>query len=380
MIMIFLFLHVRHDRSQSPLQKLMRIDYVGNLILIGSTVSILYALTYGGTTLPWSSGRILSPLIIGFAGFVLFMWYEQKVQEPVVPPELFKSRTAVIIFAATFFNSLLLYWVLFFLPVYFQAVLGKSAARSGVLLLPAVLFAIPGSIVAVLLLTKFGKYKPIHLVGFSLSVLGLGLFSMLDQNSSLAVIVIYQAISALGGGLVLNTLLPAVQAQLPESYQASVTAAWSFMRSFGSIWGVAVPSAIFNNRFSKLLNERVTDPQVRSVFGGNNNAYENAYASYIWAFPQPSRDQIVSTYSGALQLMWQISIVFAGINVLIIIWEKQIPLRTELETDYGMEEKKDGKVEKQTENGNADDNNAKRQNEETMASLDEKDAVSVNQR
>ncbi|KAH8694227.1 DNA repair protein RAD50 [Talaromyces proteolyticus] len=369
MIMIFLFLHVRHDQSQSPLQKLMRIDYVGNLILIGSTVSILYALTYGGTTRPWSSARIISPLIIGFAGFVLFMWYERKVQEPVVPPELFKSRTAVIIFVVTFFNSLLLYWVLFFLPVYFQAVLGKSAARSGVLLLPAVLFAIPGSIVAVLLLTKFGKYKPIHLVGFILTVLGLGLFSMLDQNSSLAVIVIYQAISALGGGLVLNTLLPAVQAQLPESYQASVTAAWSFMRSFGSIWGVAVPAA--------LLNERVTDPQVRSVFDGNNNAYENAYASYIWAFPQPSRDQIISTYSGALQLIWQISIAFAGFNVLIIIWEKQIHLRTELETEYGMEKKKDNKVGARAENGNADGRNAKHQSEETTASFDEKDAVSA---
>lgn len=337
MIMVFLFLHVKHDRSQTPLQRLKRIDYFGNLILIGSTISILYALTYGGTLYKWDSSQILAPLIIGFAGFGLFQWYETRASEPVIPPALFKSRTSIIIFTVTFFNSLLLYWVLFFLPVYFQAVLGVSPARAGVLLLPSVLFSIPGAIVAVLLLSKFGKYKPIHLVAFAVTILGLGLFTMFDANSSLAVVVIFQAVAASGPGLVLNTLLPAVQAQLPESYQASVTSAWSFVRSFGSIWGVAVPSAVFNNRFSQLLAQRVTDPQVRIGFDGGNNAYEHAYRDFIWSYPQEPRDQIIGVYSDALKLMWQISIAFAGVNLLLILFEKQVPLRTELETEYGME-------------------------------------------
>ncbi|KAI1423110.1 major facilitator superfamily domain-containing protein [Xylaria sp. FL1777] len=340
LVLIFLFLHVKHDRSQSIMRRLLRIDYVGNIILIASTFSILYALTYGGTVFSWSSARILAPLIIGFAGFALFGWYETTVNEPVMPPELFKSRTAVIIFGATFFNSLLLYWVLFFLPVYFQATLLVSAARAGVLLLPSILFAIPGSIVAVLALTKWGKYKPIHLAGFAFSLLGLGIFTLLNEKSSLALIVIFQAITAIGGGLVLNTLLPGVQAQLPESYQAAVTAAWSFIRSFGSIWGVSIPAAIFNNRFSQLLAQRVTDSEVRAVFDGGNNAYEHAYADFIRQFSPESQVQIVSVYSDTLHFMWQVSIAFAAVNLLIIVFEKQVPLRTELETEYGMEETK----------------------------------------
>ncbi|KAI0485719.1 major facilitator superfamily domain-containing protein [Xylaria cf. heliscus] len=338
--MIFFFLHLKHDRSQTVKQKLLRIDYIGNIILIASTFAILYALTYGGTVFAWSSGRIIAPLVVGFAGFALFGWYETTVKEPVMPPELFKNRTTVIIFGATFFNSLLLYWVLFFLPVYFQAVLLTSASRAGVLLLPTILFAIPGAIVAVLALTRWGKYKPIHLAGFAVSLIGLGIYTLLDVNSSLAVIVIFQAISAIGGGLVLNTLLPAVQAQLPESYQATVTAAWAFIRSFGSIWGVAVPAAIFNNRFSHLLAQRVTDSQVRALFGGGNNAYEHAYADFIRSFSPESQVQIVSVYSDTLHFMWQISLAFAAVNFLIIIFEKQVPLRTELETEFGMEEKK----------------------------------------
>jgi hypothetical protein len=342
MVMIFLFLRVQHNRSQSVLQKLLRIDYIGNLILIGSTVAILYALTYGGTKYSWSSAQVLSPLIIGLAGLVLFMWYETKAAEPVVPPALFKTRTSGIIFAATFLNSALLYWILFFLPVYFQAVLGTSAARAGVLLLPAVLFGIPGAIVAVLLLTKFGKYKPLHLFGFAVSVVGLGLFSLLDQHSTMAQYVIFQAIAAIGSGFVLNTMLPAVQAQVDERYQAATTAAWSFMKSFGSIWGVAIPAAVFNNRFSQISATTITDPSVRALFGGGNRAYENAYAAFVWSFPPPIRDQVVQTYSDALKLIWQISIVFSGINFLIIIFEKQVPLRTELETEFGLEDTKMG--------------------------------------
>jgi len=38
--------------------------------------------------------------------------------------------------------------------------------------------------------------------------------------------------------------------------------------------------------------------------------------------------------------MWQVSIAFAAVNFLIIIFKKQVPLRTELETEYGMEEAK----------------------------------------
>lgn len=338
MVMIYLFLRVRHNRSQTALQKLLRIDYIGNLILVGSTVSVLYALTYGGTQYSWSSAQVLSSLIIGLAGLVLFMWYETLAKDPVVPPVLFKNRTSTIIFAATFLNSALLYWILFFLPVYFQAVLGASAARAGVLLLPAVLFGIPGAIVAVLLLAKFGKYKPLHLFGFAVSVVGLGLFTLLDQHSTLAEYVVFQAVAAIGSGFVLNTLLPAVQAQLDERYQAAVTAAWSFMRSFGSIWGVAIPAAIFNNRFSQISATTIDDPGVRALFDGGNRAYENAYADFVWSFPPPVRDQIVQTYSDALKLIWQISIAFSGINFLIIIFEKQVPLRTELETEFGLED------------------------------------------
>jgi len=337
MAMIFLFLRVQHNRTQTALQKLRRIDYIGNLILIGSTVAILYALTYGGTKYPWAAAEILSPLILGLFGLPLFLWYETIASNPVMPPTLFRNRTSATIFIATFLNSALMYWIVFFLPVYFQAVQGASAARAGVLLLPAVLFGIPGGIAAVLLLTRFGRYKPIHLAGFALSILGVGLFNLLDVDTTTAQLVAYQLVAAVGSGLVLNTLLPAVQAQVDERHQAATTAAWSFVRSLGSVWGVAVPAAVFNNRFSTVAARVIADPAVRRLFDGGNRAYENARADFVMSFPVPVRAQIVRAYMEALKLIWQIAIAFSGANFVVVLFEKEVPLRTELETEFGLE-------------------------------------------
>jgi uncharacterized membrane protein YeaQ/YmgE (transglycosylase-associated protein family) len=346
MVMIFLFVRTAYDRTETHLQKLARIDYTGNVILMASTVAILYATTYGGTTYSWSSSRILAPLLIGFAGFVLFAFYETKAKEPVMPPSLFSSRTTSVIFLATFLNSTMVYWILFFLPVYFQAVLGVSASQAGVNILPVILFGLPGSIVAVLMLARWGEYKPLHIFGFAIAVIGNGLLTLLDRNTTTAEWVVYEMIQAIGTGFVLNTLLPAAQAQLPERDQAATTSAWAFARSFGSIWGVAIPASIFNNKFAQLA-WRIEDPAVRELFHGGNRAYENAYASFVWSFPEATRDQIISVYKDALKVLWQIAIAFAAVNFLIVLFEERVPLRTELETEYGLEQqekKKDGEA------------------------------------
>ena len=147
---------------------------------------------------------IVAPLVVGLVALGVFVAYENApfVIEPVTPPRLFSNRTSLAVFAATFLNSALLYWVMFFLPVYFQAVLLSSPTRAGVQLLPIITIAVPAAIIAVLLLAKWGKYKPLHLGGFAVCTIGLGLFTLLDENSSMAEWVIFQVITGAGSGYV----------------------------------------------------------------------------------------------------------------------------------------------------------------------------------
>lgn len=68
----------------------------GNGLVIGSTTSIILALTYGGVQYPWGSARILVPLILGVAGLVGFLYYEAAyAKEPTIPIHLFRNRTSL---------------------------------------------------------------------------------------------------------------------------------------------------------------------------------------------------------------------------------------------------------------------------------------------
>lgn len=44
--------------------------------MIGSTVSILLAITWGGLQFPWTSAHVLVPLIVGALGIIVFFVLE----------------------------------------------------------------------------------------------------------------------------------------------------------------------------------------------------------------------------------------------------------------------------------------------------------------
>jgi len=59
-------------------EKFMKIDWIGNILVIGSTCSCVISLTWGGVVYPWSSPRVLTPLCLGIAGLLCFLIYEVR--------------------------------------------------------------------------------------------------------------------------------------------------------------------------------------------------------------------------------------------------------------------------------------------------------------
>uniref|UniRef100_A0A0D2Y4B9 Major facilitator superfamily (MFS) profile domain-containing protein n=1 Tax=Fusarium oxysporum (strain Fo5176) TaxID=660025 RepID=A0A0D2Y4B9_FUSOF len=289
----------------STMDKLRRIDYIGNAILIASSVSILIALTWAGPVYPWSDARILAPLIIGLVGLVGFVLYEASgiPSEPVMPIRLFPGRTSYIVYINTFLNMLLIQWCYFFLPLYFQAVKLSTPSRSGVQMLPVALIAIPGAALSAVVLSKWGKYKMLHVSGFFLMTLGVGLLGLLQEDSPPAAWILLQFIPAIGSGFLLNTLLPAFQAATEEEDQAAATGNWTFMRSFGSVWGVAIAGSIFNT-YTKRYSHMIDNELAREMLG-SGDSYQT----------------------------------FGGLAWVLSLFEKDVPLRKELDTQYGLDEK-----------------------------------------
>lgn len=116
------------------------------------------------------------------------------------------------------------------------AVNGTSVLRVDIDILPLNIFLAPFAIIAGGLLSKFGRYRPVHWTGFAFSAIGCGLFSILGDHSSKAAWVCFQLVMAVGLGFVMTTILPSIQAALPESDLAAATGAFAFVRSLGFFW------------------------------------------------------------------------------------------------------------------------------------------------
>ncbi|KAI5928468.1 MFS general substrate transporter [Camillea tinctor] len=349
LILLLLVLRLKHRATDSFVEKIKKIDFTGNFILTASVTSVLYALTYGGTRYEWSHPSMIITLVLGLLGHILFLGFEGSrfCPQPVMPLILFKNRTSAAAYISTFLQTMVSYWALYFLPLYFQAVLLVSPTMSGVYLLP---FSILYSVAAAVgggLATKLGKFKIIHIVGCALMTISIGVFTIFDRNTHKAVYIIMQLILAFGLGTVMACLLSAIQTALPDSLNAASTGTFAFVRSVGTIWGVGIPAAIFNNRFDQLL-PGLNNTQAQEALR-NGQAYEQASRDFVDSFDPETSNAIVGIYEASIQRVFQLGIIFAGLAFLVCFVEKNLQMRTEHESnDFGLVDD-----EKEKRNGNS---------------------------
>ncbi|CRG84678.1 hypothetical protein PISL3812_01932 [Talaromyces islandicus] len=134
----------------------------------------------------------------------------------------------------------------YFLPIYFQAMRGTTVLRSGICFLPFAIGTLVFAVMAGIMLSKFSKYWPLHKTAFALSAIGFGIITLNDRDTVTVAWVFFELIASAGAGIIMSVLLPTIIAALPESDAASAAATYSFIRTFGGIWGVRIPSTIFN--------------------------------------------------------------------------------------------------------------------------------------
>ncbi|POR38927.1 Siderophore transporter, RhtX/FptX family [Tolypocladium paradoxum] len=348
LLLLVLFLRVTHPRGSGTMwQQLRRVDLVGNAILTAAVVSILLALTWAGTAYAWPSWQILVPLILGLAGLFLFCSHQTSrfCSEPSIPLQLFSSATAMCALWIAFIQSVLLYWVGYFLPVYFQAIRSSTATESGLYVLPITAAIAPFGIATGILIAVTGKYRAFHFLGYIFLTASSGLFSLLDDHSQARDWAGFQVLFGAGSGMIFSSTLPPIQASLPESDVATATATWAFMRSFGCIWGVAIPTTIFNARVQELLY-RVSDASLRKQLA-DGGAYAMASKGLMRTLSDAPQlmTEVLSVYQDSLRWVWWIAIPFGGIGLLLCIPIKQLVLSEDLHTEFGLQERATGRRE-----------------------------------
>ncbi|KAF1828947.1 hypothetical protein BDW02DRAFT_574428 [Decorospora gaudefroyi] len=326
----------------SPKEELKKVDYIGSGILTGSVLMLLIALSTGGAPQPWSHPAVITPMVFGLVGLVGFAFWERSsyCKYPIMPPQVFSNRTTNIAFALTTMHGFITYGFQFYLPPFFQAVKGSSPTQSGLEVMPTTLVVVVLAAIGGPLLSFWGKYKPMHIAGFALMTVGLSLCTLLNPTTPIAGWLGLQLVTAAGLGIVISTMLPAVQVKLPESTTGASAGAWAFLRGTGSLFGVAIPGAIFNMRFAALLPS-IASESARTELA-NGQAYQRATAAFISTYgTTPAiKAQILNAFTQSLKSVWIVFAIIAGIGFVLSWFEKEYKMRKVLNTVYGLKPKK----------------------------------------
>ncbi|KAF7342299.1 Vacuolar amino acid permease [Mycena venus] len=259
--------YVTPEKSKSTTEVLKRIDYLGSLTLLISVGSLLAFLSARyNESLPWPEHQVIVPFILAIVFFVAFLGVEIYVApEPVMAPAMLRQKIPLLVSASNFFVSMCSFSVTYFFPMWFQVVTMESAATAGLHLMPNSVSMSTGAVFAGWMMQRTGRYKKINLIFGIFPFVGAVLISLMREESG--PIQSWLSIIPLGFGnaVVLQTMLIALLAHMPESQMAVATGFGQLFRGIGQVAGVAISSAIFQSRLDTELRKRIHTPDAEDL-------------------------------------------------------------------------------------------------------------------
>ncbi|KAF2636646.1 hypothetical protein P280DRAFT_408706 [Massarina eburnea CBS 473.64] len=348
-ILFFLDLHT----PKTPLRKgLKAVDWLGSLSMIGGTVMLLLGLEFGGITFPWKSPTVICLIVFGVVMIGVFFLIEYRLApSPLMPLDIFSQRSNIAALATCFFHAFVFISGSYFLPLYFQAVLGATPILSGVYLLPTAISLSILSACTGIFIRKTGQYLPPIWFGFIFMTAGFGTFINLGVNSSWAKIIIFQIIAGMGVGPNFQAPLIALQSLVPKRDIATATATFGFIRNLGSAISVVVGSVVFQNEMIRQqpLLAASLGPQTASAFGGGS---AGANVGLIQSLPPAQQIVAKQAFSDSLSTMWIMYVCFAAAGLCIsFAITKNVLSKQHEETKTGLDEEVKRRVEREAARG-----------------------------
>jgi len=133
---------------------------------------------------------------------VVYERYVPAQELATIPFAKIGNVTTLIGFWTIFLQGLITVMVIYYLPVYFQAVKGDSPIRAGVNGFSLSFTIAPFAVLVGLWISKSGKYRIQNYIGWALIVLGTGLMSLITSGSPLGAWVGFPLVLGIGLGFI----------------------------------------------------------------------------------------------------------------------------------------------------------------------------------
>jgi len=232
------------------------IDFPGIAVFTVAVGSLLIGLTNKQQN-DWQTFAVGGLILIGLALGAVFVLIESRAKEPIVPLDLWKSRTYAASIMATFLVSFGFFGAAVFLPQWFQFVQGASPTNSGLYSLALLAGLIISSVSSGYLVSRTGKYKALIMGGLAVMAVGLFLMSHVQADTPLPVLWSWMFITGLGIGPTLGVFTIVVQNAVPVRSLGVATSNLTFFRQIGGSVGLALLGTVFANRLADELPKQL---------------------------------------------------------------------------------------------------------------------------
>ncbi|KAJ9612106.1 hypothetical protein H2200_003703 [Cladophialophora chaetospira] len=238
--------------------KLSYLDLPGFALFTIGLVLILVGINSGGEPWPWSSIRVLAPLVIGvvtLAGFGVYGW--KFTSTGILHHDLFRGgksqgRVFAICVGLILVEAITGFTITVFYPILTTLLYEKDPFLLVVRSLPNAITTIISSVVFGYLSSKFRTIREFLFFGFLVLTATCAGFAALQPSSSTAAVVL-SGLAGLGLGPPLILIIVGVQLSTPHRLIATATAVTSSARAVAAAVFTAIVTAAFNNRIKAKL-------------------------------------------------------------------------------------------------------------------------------
>ncbi|KAM0545787.1 hypothetical protein ACHAPJ_011211 [Fusarium lateritium] len=316
----------KHPRQgTSWISQIEDFDPFGTLCFLPGVICLLLALQWGGTKYSWSSGKVIAPLVVGVLLLAAFaaiqVW---KGDKATVPPRLLRQRTLLSACIFSFLLSSAYFAIIYYIPIWFQAIKGASAVKSGIMCLPMILSVVVFSLVVGGGVSATGHFVPFAYASCVLTTIGAGLITTFETDTGHDRWIGYQFLFGAGAGFGIQLGVIASQVVLKQDDIPIGTAIITFCQTLGGAVFISAAQSIFGNLLGKKISEAV--PVANAGIIGQVGATEikNAVDPRVY-------EKVLVAYNDALTETWYIAVALAALSIVGVVGMEWKSVKTKKE-------------------------------------------------
>lgn len=272
-------------------------------------VCLLLALQWGGQQYDWSDRRIIALLTVFGVLLVVFIAIQFWQQESAtVPPRIARQRTiaAGAFYSFTLGSSFMM--VVYYLSIWFQAIKGDTAIRSGYSTLPFILSLVVASIFSGVLVNRIGYYNPSLIAGAILAPIGAGLLTLFKPDTAHPMWIGIQVLFGFGIGMGLQQTNIAAQTVLEKKDAPTGISLVFFGQGLGGTISVAIGQNILDNKLISELSNR-SGVSAQDIINSGATGLRNL-------FPPSELGHVLDVYNNALVTVFYAALGFSCATIL----------------------------------------------------------------